>query len=75
MSSLSDLQSLTVAVHETSYADIVQRLANAFGDQFSLPTILDLVAEARTDLAGSPSTAMPELTERLAYQRLSQLAT
>ncbi len=58
--------------HERSFADIVERLFSQFEDAVSLKAIVDTVRESRDQLRGSPVGALPELTERLAYERLSQ---
>lgn len=60
--------------HEGSFADIVERLFLAFEDRLSLPDIVAVVKESREHLCGSPIGALPELTERLATQRLSALS-
>lgn len=60
--------------HEASFADIVERLFLAFEDRLSLRDIVAVVKESREHLRGSPVGALPELTERLATQRLSALS-
>jgi hypothetical protein len=61
--------------HASSYADLVERLFREFEDHVTLTAITDLVRESRRQLQGSPPQALPELTERLARQRLTRLAT
>jgi hypothetical protein len=60
--------------HALSYADLVERLFGEFEDHVTLTAIADLVRECRKQLKGSPSHALPELTERLARQRLTRMA-
>lgn len=54
-----------------SYADVVERLFGEFEDRYPLSVIVAAVQECRVQLPCSPATAMPELLERLARQRLS----
>jgi hypothetical protein len=61
--------------HETSFADMVERMFRDFEDRLSLRLILDTVNGTRRDLHGTPVGALPELTERLARQRLDDLVT
>ena len=56
--------------HERSFADMVERLFAQFEDRLPLPMITATVRSARRDLQGSPIGALPELTERLAFERL-----
>jgi hypothetical protein len=60
--------------HALSYADLVERLFREFEDYLTLTEIADVVRESRSDLRGSPPHALPELTERLAHQRLARMA-
>jgi len=60
--------------HAVSYADLVERLFREFEDKVTLTAIADVVRESRLQLQGSPPHALPELTERLARQRLTRLA-
>lgn len=60
--------------HEGSFADIVERLFRAFEDRLPLRDIVAVVKESREHLRGSPVGALPELTERLAYERLNALS-
>ena len=57
--------------HDRSFADIVERLFREFEDRLSLTAIVEVVRESRQHLRGSP---LPELTERLAHERLERLA-
>jgi hypothetical protein len=66
--------SLIGEYHALSYADLVERLFREFEDHVSLTAIADLVRESRQQLKGSPPQALPELTERLARQRLTRIA-
>jgi hypothetical protein len=59
---------------EPSLADITERLFSRFEARIPLATITDVVRNARSDLAGSPRTALPELVERLAMYRLDNLS-
>jgi hypothetical protein len=60
--------------HDRSFADIVERLFREFEDRLSLTAIVEVVRESREHLRGSPVGALPELTERLAHERLERLA-
>lgn len=66
------------ADHTTSradcYADLVEQLFSEYESALSLCRIVEVVNQCRHDLSGSPATAMPELLERLARCRLSELA-
>jgi hypothetical protein len=66
--------SLTGEYHALSYADLVERLFREFEDHVTLTAIADVVRESRQQLQGSPPQALPELTERLARQRLTRIA-
>ncbi|MGX7678728.1 hypothetical protein ACSMXN_07500 [Jatrophihabitans sp. DSM 45814] len=56
------------------YADLVERMFHEFEDQHQLVVIRKIVAECQSDLMGEAgSPALPELLERLARQRLSNL--
>lgn len=55
---------------EPSLADIAERLMAEFSGQVNLSVISRVVQESRKDLQGAPPGALPELTERLARQRL-----
>jgi len=65
---------LTGEYHALSYADLVERLFREFEDHFTLIAIVDVVRECRRQLQGAPPQALPELTERLARQRLTCIA-
>ncbi len=58
---------------DPSYADVTERLFRTFQAVHPLPVITAVVQQCRTDLDSVPSGAMPELLERLAHQRLSDL--
>lgn len=58
---------------EPSLADIAERLMAEFCDELDLSVITRVVQESRRDLQGVPPGALPELTERLARQRLLAL--
>ncbi|HTZ42571.1 MAG TPA: hypothetical protein VMB79_01810 [Jatrophihabitans sp.] len=60
--------------HESSFADMVERLFQRFENRIQLPIIVATVRDAREQLRGSPLAALPELTERLAIERLGALA-
>jgi hypothetical protein len=62
-----------VGDREPSLADITERLFSAFDGQLPLGVIIDVVREARADLAGTPAAALPELLERLASYRLREV--
>jgi hypothetical protein len=62
---------VTGEYHALSYADLVERLFREFEDHVTLAAIVDLARECRQQLKGSPEQALPELTERLARQRLT----
>lgn len=59
--------------HARSHADMLERLFRQFEDRLPLPVIVNVVRESREHLRGAPIGALPELTERLAYQRLTTL--
>jgi hypothetical protein len=60
-----------VVVTGYSYADVVERLFREFEDRFSLTVIVEVVHECRAQLTCVPESAMSEMLERLARQRLS----
>jgi len=66
-----------VAVSAESLAEVTERLLGEFEPRLSLGTIVATVRECHRDLedAGTPQPALPELVERLARQRLTELAT
>ncbi|WP_433567283.1 hypothetical protein ACQP1O_20065 [Nocardia sp. CA-151230] len=53
------------------YEQTVTRLCAEFGGELSRPQVELVLRRCLTDLAGSPVGAMPELSERLARQRLA----
>lgn len=57
--------------HESSFADITERMFQKFESVVPLHEIVGIVRDAREQLRGSPLGALPELTERLAMERLS----
>lgn len=59
--------------HESSFADITERLFRQFESLVPLTEIVAVVRDAREQLRGSPLGALPELTERLAIERLTTL--
>jgi hypothetical protein len=69
-----DEDSKTGEYHALSYANLVERLFREFEDHLTLTAIADVVRECRQQLQGSPPQALPELTERLARQRLTRIA-
>ncbi len=63
-------------VLEDSYVDVVERLFREFEGHHLLSVISDVVAECRDQLKGeTPITAFPEMLERWARQRLTDLPT
>lgn len=65
------VEPLSPLVFEHHYFDrTVDRLYREFGGQFNRPSIARVLLRGVRDLAGSPAGAMPELSERLARQRL-----
>ena len=60
--------------HADCLADLTERLFAEFEHVLPLNAIARVVRDCRSDLAGSPTGAMPELTERLARHRLSAAA-
>ena len=58
---------------DVSYCDVTERMFTEFERVHPLPVIAAVVRQCRDDLAGSPPGALPELVERLARQRLSDL--
>jgi hypothetical protein len=65
--------SLNCEYHAVSYAYLVERLFREFEDHVTLTAIADVVRESLRQLQGSPPQALPELTERLARQRLTRI--
>ena len=60
--------------HDKSFADMIERLFRQFEAELPLTAIVRVARESRRQLSGSPAGAMPELTERLAIERLTTLA-
>ena len=56
-----------------SYADTVECLFAEFEGRLPLPLVSAVVHECREQLSCSPETAIPELLERLARQRLKDV--
>jgi len=56
-------------------ADVIERLCSEFAYQLPVVVVVEVVAQCRDQLAGSPPPAMPEMVERLARQRLLFLDT
>lgn len=67
----SHLHEVVAVVTGYSYADVVERLFREFGDRLPLTTIVDVVHESREQLTGVRESAMGEMLERLARQRLN----
>jgi hypothetical protein len=57
-----------------SIAEITERLFAEFAPRVSLTTIVAAVRQCRSDLDGTAESALPEMVERLARQRLTELA-
>ena len=62
-----------MAMDDVSYCDVTERMFREFERVHPLPVIAGVVRQCREDLVGSPRGALPELLERLARQRLSDL--
>lgn len=60
--------------HDKSFADMIERLFRQFEGELPLTAIVRVARESRQQLSGSPAGALPELTERLAIERLTTLA-
>jgi hypothetical protein len=60
--------------HDKSFADMIERLFRQFEGELPLTAIVRVARESRRQLSGSPAGALPELTERLAIERLTTLA-
>ncbi len=58
---------------DQSYADVTERLFRTFEEVHQLPVITAVVQQCRADLDSVPCGSIPELLERLAHQRLSDL--
>lgn len=70
----AQLDSDYVDSHDKSFADMIERLFRQFEDRLPLTSIVRVARESRDQLRGSPAGAMPELTERLAIERLTTLS-
>jgi hypothetical protein len=57
-----------------SLADVTERLFAEFEPSIPLTTIVATVRQCRHELDAAPELALPELVERLARQRLTELA-
>lgn len=57
-----------------SYASLTERLLADFEHRHRLSVITRVIRDCRTQLADVNPSALPELLERLARQRLSDLA-
>ena len=68
---VSDTSQLPVL--QDHYTEVMETMFGAYEDDLSLCVIVDVVDRCHSDLAGSPSGAMPELLHRLARHRLSEL--
>ncbi len=53
------------------YPNVLERLFAEFEDRYSLTQISAVVRECRSQLGGAPVTALAELVERLARERLT----
>lgn len=58
---------------DSSSADETERLLRGFEAGHPLLVITAVVQQCRTDLNGAPSGEVPEVLERLAHQRQSDL--
>jgi hypothetical protein len=56
-----------------SLAEVTERLFAAFEPRLPLTTIVAVVRACRQELDTAPGPALPELVERLARQRLTDL--
>lgn len=75
MTAIPDLaQPEPYEAHESSFADMIERLFQQFESRVPLTDIVTVARNAREQLRGSPLAALPELTERLAIERLTTLA-
>ncbi len=64
---------VSVAMNDVSYCDVTERMFSEFERVHPLPVIAAVVRQCREDLEGSSRGALPELCERLARQRLTDL--
>ena len=56
---------------QESMADVVERMFDAFGPRLTMPTIVAVVQQCRRELDIVSGPALPEMLERLAFQRLA----
>jgi len=56
------------------YADLMETMFASYDHILPLAVIVEVVSRCRSDLAGSPPGALPELLDRLARHRLSALS-
>ena len=68
-----DAEPNEASAYGIAYAEIVERIYHRYGAALSPIQISVIVATCLQDLAGSPRSALPELTERLAAQRVAVL--
>ncbi len=61
-------------VMSSTVRDAVRRLTPEFGGALGAATVRTVVVEARRQLDGLPAADLPELVERLARQRLHEVA-
>ncbi|MDQ2837364.1 MAG: hypothetical protein M3Y42_04640 [Actinomycetota bacterium] len=73
MTASPELRHHDAELHDRSYVDMLERLFRQFEDRLPLTVIVNVVTESREHLRGSPVGALPELTERLAIERLNTL--
>ncbi len=69
----SEQDSGAVGLHAESVADVIERLFVVFGPRLGLSTVVQVVRDCRRDLDIVSGPQLPELLERLAHQRLSNL--
>ncbi len=60
-------------MNNVSYCDLTERLFAEFEWRHPLPVITAVVRQCDADLSGAPPEALPELLERSARQRLTDL--
>jgi len=60
-------------MNDISFCDVTERMFGEFERVHPLPVIAAVVRQCREDLEGAPRGAIPELLERLARQRLTDL--
>ena len=52
-------------------ADVIERMFDLFGPRLTMPTIVAVVRRCRRELDIVSGPALPEMLERLAFQRLA----